>query len=96
MRFGADRSTGTQQRCPQAELQGVAREYLQAEGRRRLVNERLRVRLVRITEEGVGLMPGHAEQGQAVQPAVDVVCGGVRDVGEAGLVESVGSALEPS
>ena len=40
-----------------AELQSGAREYLQAECRRRLVNERLRERLVRITEGDVGLMP---------------------------------------
>ena len=53
--------TGAPERCPQAELKGGAREYVQAEGRRRLVNERLWDRLVRITEEGVGLMPGLAE-----------------------------------
>ena len=38
-------------------------------------------------------MPGLAEQRQAVQLAVDVVCGGVPDASEAGLVESVGPAL---
>ena len=38
-------------------------------------------------------MSGLAEESQAVQPAVDVVYGGVPDAGKAGLVESVGPAL---
>ena len=74
---------------PAAELQGGAREYLQAEGRRRLVNERLGDRLVRVTKEGVGLMPRLADERQAVQAAVNVVCGGVPDSGKPGLVESM-------
>jgi hypothetical protein len=37
------------------------REYLQAEGRRRLVNGHLRDRLVTVTEESVGLMPELSE-----------------------------------
>ena len=38
-------------------------------------------------------MPRLAEERQAVQAAVDVVCGGIPDSGKPGLVESMGPAL---